>query len=43
MKKLRCKYCSKVIEGYTEKQIEHLMMQHVVAKHSDKVDLKEKK
>ena len=43
MKQQKCKYCPKIIEGYTEKQVEHLMKQHVVSKHSDKVDLKEKK
>ena len=42
MIKKECKYCPKVIEGYTEKQIDHLMMQHVISKHPDKIDLKEK-
>ena len=28
MEKLECKKCGKVIEGYTEKHVEHLMQQH---------------
>jgi hypothetical protein len=43
MIKKKCKYCPKVIEGHTESQVEHLMKQHLISKHSDKVDLKEKK
>ena len=43
MIKKKCKYCPKVIEGHTEKQVEYLMKQHLISKHSDKVDLKEKK
>ena len=35
-----CKYCDKKIEGYTEKQVEHLMRQHVMAKHPDKIKFK---
>ncbi len=43
MIKRKCKYCPKVIEGHTENQVEHLMKQHLISKHLDKVDLKEKK
>lgn len=28
MKKLECKRCGKVIEGYTSNHVEHLMQQH---------------
>jgi len=33
----KCKYCDKVIYGFSEKQINYLMMQHMLAKHSDKI------
>jgi len=39
----KCKYCDKEIEGHTEKQIESLMKQHLLSKHSDRVELREKK
>ena len=39
----KCKYCGKKIEGHTEKQIESLMKQHLLSKHSDRVELVEKK
>lgn len=43
MIKKKCEYCDKKIEGHTENQVEHLMKQHTIARHSDKVDFKEKK
>ena len=43
MEKKRCKYCNKEIEGFTEKQVEHLMNQHLISKHDDKVKLSEVK
>jgi len=41
MKKKKCKYCDKVIEGFTDKQVEHLMNQHMISVHKDKVELRE--
>ena len=38
----KCKYCDKEIEGHTEKQIDSLMKQHLLSKHADRVELKEK-
>ncbi len=43
MEKKKCDYCDKVIEGFSKKQIDVLMMQHKLARHSDKVEIKEKK
>jgi hypothetical protein len=28
MKKIKCKKCGKIIEGYNENQINYLMLQH---------------
>lgn len=39
MEKISCKYCDKVIEGYTEKQINYLLKQHILAKHKDKIKI----
>jgi hypothetical protein len=36
MEKLKCLYCEKVIEGFSMKQVEYLMKQHILAKHPDK-------
>ncbi len=36
MIKTKCKQCGKEIEGYTEKQVEHMLAQHKLAKHMDK-------
>ena len=43
MEKKKCDYCDKVIEGFSKKQVNVLMMQHKLARHSDKVEIKEKK
>lgn len=40
MEKEKCKFCDKVIEGYTKKQIEFLMRQHIMAKHPEKIKIK---
>ena len=41
MEKKKCKYCERVIEGFTEKQVEHLYKLHLISKHLDKVEIKE--
>lgn len=41
MESVECKYCKKVIEGYSKKQIEYLMTQHLLSKHKDKIKIKE--
>jgi hypothetical protein len=41
MKKIKCKYCTKVIEGHTDGQIEHLLQQHILSKHKDKIEVRE--
>lgn len=43
MEKSKCKYCDKKIEGYTSKQVEYLMKQHLLSKHKDKIELSEVK
>lgn len=40
MEKQECKFCDKVIEGYTKKQIDYLMNQHILSKHKDKIEIK---
>jgi len=37
MESKKCKYCDKVIEGHTEKQVDYMIVQHILAKHKDKV------
>lgn len=37
MNKLKCKHCPKVIEGYTKKQVKHMLDQHILARHKDKI------
>jgi len=33
MKQINCERCGKVLEGYTEKQMNYLLAQHQLAKH----------
>lgn len=40
MKKLKCEECGKVIEGFTEKQVEFLMMQHKLSHRVNENQLK---
>lgn len=37
MNKLKCRYCEKEIEGYSESQTEYMMMQHLLSKHREKM------
>ena len=37
----KCDYCDKVIEGYTEKQVDYLLMQHIFGKHPEKIKKEE--
>ena len=41
MFRINCAYCDKVIDGYTEKQVQYLLDQHVLSKHRDKVMINE--
>jgi len=41
MEKIKCKFCDKEIEGYSEKQINYLMNQHILSKHKDKFNVSE--
>ena len=42
MEQIKCKYCDKIIEGFNQKQVKYLMNQHLIARHSDKVEMREK-
>jgi len=41
MEKIKCKFCDKEIEGYSKKQIDYLMNQHILSKHKDKFKVSE--
>ena len=43
MKDKKCKFCEKIITGFTDEQIEHLMNQHLISVHKDKIEIREKK
>lgn len=38
MKEIKCPYCMKNIEGYTQEQIRALLDQHILAKHPEEVN-----
>lgn len=39
----KCRYCEKIIEGYSEKQTNYLMNQHLLSKHGDMIIFNEPK
>lgn len=43
MENLKCIYCKKIIEGYKKSQVEYMMKQHLLSKHSDMIDIVEVK
>ena len=38
-----CKFCNQEIRGSSKSQVEYLLLQHKMAKHKDKFEIKEKK
>lgn len=38
-----CKFCNQEIKGNSKSQIEYLLLQHKIAKHRDKIEIKEMK
>ena len=42
MEKIKCKYCEKVIEGYTKKQVEYMLKQHILSRHKQNMPLNER-
>jgi len=36
---IKCPYCNKEIEGYTENQVEYMIKQHILSKHPEKVKI----
>lgn len=41
MKSKTCKKCGKMIEGYSEKHVDYLMMQHELKHRNDELNLKQ--
>jgi len=39
MEKIKCNYCEKEIEGYTKKQVEYMLKQHILSKHPEKIKI----
>lgn len=37
MESKKCPYCDKVVEGFTEKHVNSLLRQHIMAKHPEKI------
>lgn len=37
MEKARCPYCNKEVEGFSQKQVDNFIRQHIISKHPDKV------
>lgn len=42
MKKIKCKICGKVIEGYTKKHIETLLAQHMIKHQNEQKENRKK-
>jgi len=40
MEEIKCKYCERIIEGYTKKQVEYMLKQHILSKHPEKINIK---
>jgi len=36
----RCEFCDKVFEGFSEKQVDNFLIQHIVSKHREFVEVK---
>lgn len=43
MEKQKCNHCDKIIEGHQKTQVEYMMTQHIMAKHPEKIIVKENK
>lgn len=39
--KTNCKYCNQEIKGSSKRQVEYLLLQHKLAKHRDRIVIKE--
>lgn len=37
----KCPFCEKEVEGYSDKHANYLMNQHILSKHSDKINFEE--
>ena len=42
MLKKRCDFCDKEIKAFTEKQLEYLILQHILSKHREKIKIEGK-
>lgn len=38
----KCKFCDKEIETIDKNQLDYLMLQHLISKHKDKIEIKER-
>lgn len=38
-KQIVCTYCGRVILGFSKKQVDYMLMQHIVAKHPERVKI----
>ncbi len=36
----KCPFCEKNLEGFTDKQVEHYLKQHILARHPEKIKFK---
>jgi hypothetical protein len=39
MEEIKCDFCKKIIQGHTPNQVKYMLMQHKLAKHSDKIEI----
>ena len=39
MEKKKCQFCEKIIEGYTKEQVDYLLKQHILSKHTEKIEV----
>ena len=43
MEKIKCDFCDREFEGFTKNQVEKQLLIHKINRHSDKIEIKEKK
>lgn len=42
MEEIKCPYCDQLLGGYTKVQVEYMLHQHILARHKDKMYIKNK-
>lgn len=43
MEKIKCQYCDREFEGFSKKQVDNFLNQHILAKHKDKIKFEKSK